>query len=241
MRGRLSYVHILAVCIILLAGSFLVLGQGSPKPKSPLMSLFNASTTDTAGVLSSIPETDLPLALAIADALKFKALHGDTPLTLDEVARFRNAVITRLTEAETVSLAKTEACSVPVAARELSIDGVHLKIPAHFKAISADLLDYGPLGETGTPFPTIWARFAPGRVPNDAVLYLNGERIAAQWSETGVLAFSPQFSVAGVIPIGTHSVELSFTATNATRVKKPGFLRWAWKNHLKFHPTLPRH
>ena len=83
------------------------------------------------------------------------AIHlHHTPLTLDEVARFRNAVISRLTEAETVSLTISETCSVPVAAKELSIDGVHLRVPTHsgpFRDCLAKLAPHASTSQAASP------------------------------------------------------------------------------------------
>ncbi|MBI3037554.1 hypothetical protein HYY75_00685 [bacterium] len=70
--------------------------------QSDLKNLLSGSTTDFQEVPPSLDETDLPAALAIACFLKFKSLHGETKLTIENIEQFKNAVEKRLKDAKTV-------------------------------------------------------------------------------------------------------------------------------------------
>ena len=81
----------LVLLLLALAGSFFLAAQPEAQPASPLESLLNGSSTDIPGAMSSLVDTDLPLALAlaVADALKFKALHGDSKIPIENVEEFQ--------------------------------------------------------------------------------------------------------------------------------------------------------
>ncbi|MBF0501643.1 MAG: hypothetical protein HQM09_16000, partial [Candidatus Riflebacteria bacterium] len=60
----------------------------SQRPKG-LADLLSGSTIDSGGILSSLDEKDLPLALVASEILKFRALHGEIALSAKSVQDFR--------------------------------------------------------------------------------------------------------------------------------------------------------
>ncbi|MBI3038102.1 hypothetical protein HYY75_03475, partial [bacterium] len=111
--------------------SILVFARPSQAP-SDLANLLSGKSTDIQAVLSSIEEKDIPLALAVVESLKFKALHGESKLTLDAIEQFKNAVEKRLKDAKSVFIptaggsrtAPTNWVHVP--SREITIEGIRL-------------------------------------------------------------------------------------------------------------------
>ncbi|OIP21477.1 hypothetical protein AUK22_11595 [bacterium CG2_30_54_10] len=150
----------LVLLLLALAGSFFLAAQPEAQPASPLESLLNGSSTDIPGAMSSLVDTDLPLALAVADALKFKALHGDSKIPIENVEEFQRSISQRLEQSKAVSLTKSESCRIPVPARKATMAGLELSVPACFRAEQPlQITDFGPRGEAGTLLPDIWVDF----------------------------------------------------------------------------------
>ena len=141
------------LAVLVFVGSFFLAAQPDTSENS-LEALISGTTSDAAAVLSALKDEDLPLALSAAEVLKFKSLHGDGRVTLQDAESFRSAVEQKIKEAKTVSLAKTEICTVAVPQRKAMIAGQEIIIPAHFRAPEPlRIVETKPDGEAGTIFP----------------------------------------------------------------------------------------
>lgn len=171
---------VLVFCLVFLAGAFFLSAQTDITAASPLESLLNGSSTDIPGTLSSLNDADLPLALAVVEALKFKASHEEISLSRDAIDSFSRGLEARLAKASSVSISKTFACPVSMPSREQVLAGVRLTVPAHFVAVPVlTIADFGPQDEAGTPFPDIWVSFFGAKKPVVARFSLDGIPVPA--------------------------------------------------------------
>ncbi|MBI3038427.1 hypothetical protein HYY75_05155, partial [bacterium] len=175
-------------------------------------------STDTQDVLSALEEKGIPLALAVAETLKFKALHSETKLYLDAIEQFKNAVEKRLSTAKIVSLKKTETCTIAIPAREITIEGIRLTIPSHFIAPSGlRIIDYGPKDEAGTLLPDIWVSFASDEKIVQTQMTLDGKSVRArhavplQGISEKTFIYRLPLNPENVFSIGTHNVNFTLT------------------------------
>lgn len=209
---RRSVRVVLALLLLVLAGSFFLAAQPAPTSASPLESLLSGSSTDIPGALSSLNDADLPLALAIAEALKFKALHGDTPLSAIKVDEFRQTLEKRLSESKIVSLTGSEGFPTAVSKRQVKVGGLELTVPAHFLAAQPlQITDFGPTGEAGTILPECWVSFVTTHQPVRAVMKINGNPVAINKMTTQTAKYQPPAVSGAVFSLGTHSVSVNLS------------------------------
>ena len=220
------------ICIVLLSGSFLVFGQARQKQEAPLAKLISGSSSDLTGTLSTLPEADLPLALAVTEALKFKALHNDTQFSADEVEAFRQGVIHRLSQAKTISLSASDLCSVPVPVKTTTLNGINLTVPAHF-TLSGDLriLEVMPTGEAGSLLPDFLIRFHTGFLPVSAKLFVDGRPFSEGSGTASPLLFRPEAAGANLLAIGTHTASITMTDQAGKTVTT------SWPLSVGLHPV----
>ena len=107
-----SYRVSLLLAFLVLVGALFLFAQPEAKSNPFLENLLNGASEDLPGILSSLPDSDLPLAMGVAEALKFNALHGDTRLSPERAEEFRQSVEKRLGESKTVSLKRFRWLSV---------------------------------------------------------------------------------------------------------------------------------
>ncbi|MFZ2957629.1 MAG: hypothetical protein WA705_12120 [Candidatus Ozemobacteraceae bacterium] len=91
-----SYRILLLLTFLVLVSTLFLFAQPETKASPSLESLLSGGSEDLPEILSSLTDADLPLALAVAEALKFKALHGDIRLSPDRSEEFRRSVEKRL-------------------------------------------------------------------------------------------------------------------------------------------------
>lgn len=209
---RLSARVVLSLLVLILAGAFFLAAQSELPPQSPLETLLSGASTDLAGTLSTMPDADLPLALAVTEALKFKALHGDSGFSVREIEDFHQALSKRLEAGQKVSMTKSSACSVPIPLRKVTLAGLELTVPAHFVAEQPLVItEVSPQGEAGTLFPEIRVSFLTDKPPVKATLTLDGRVLTPVKHNPGFVAFRPGLSLENLVPIGTHTASVVLT------------------------------
>lgn len=210
---------VLSLLLFVLVGSFFLAAQPGPQPASPLESLLNGSSSDIPGALSSLNDADLPLALAVAEALKFKALHGDTKIPVEKAEAFQQAVTGRIGQSQTVSLTKSAACPITVPARKTSMAGLELTVPACYRAEQPLIITaFGPQGEAGSPFPEVWVDVSTDHPPVQVQMVIDGKSVFPFPSKPGKYQYRPAVSIDGLFVVGTHTVEVSITDSTNRKV-----------------------
>ena len=201
-----------------------------------LSSLLDGSQKDRLAVLSSIDDKEIPLALGVAEALKFRSLHGDSPQTPESIEAFRKALANRLAEAKTVSLQKSPGCPNQVPTREISFAGQKITIPAHYRAsIPLAIIDFGPQGEAGTLFPELWASFETDKLPVKAVLTLDGRGVVPTKIKGDQVIFRPRLTENEMLAIGTHTASVTLTDAANRQTSR----EWSFTVGARPVPTLP--
>ncbi len=209
---RRSVRVVLALLVLILAGTFFLAAQPETPSASPLENLLSGYSTDIPGALSSLNDADLPLALAVAEALKFKALHGDTKISAEKVEEFQQAVTGRIDQSQAVSLAKSKACPIAVPARKATLAGLELTVPACFRAEQPlAVLDSGPRNEAGTLFPECWISFVADKKPVQIRMTVDGKVVPTSLENDRLAVFRPPLSPDGVFSLGTHTVSVILT------------------------------
>ena len=150
LRSKITGILFVLLITCVLVGLPLLTAQ----PSCSLESLLAGSSTDFQAVLSALPDTDLPKAIGIAETLRFKALHGDSSMTLKDVDRFKEEIFTRISQSKEIALESSDLCPHKIEAKEVIIQGIRVTIPAHF-VLSGELriLDTFPVGEAGSLLP----------------------------------------------------------------------------------------
>ena len=204
-----SYRVSLLLAFLVLVGALFLFAQPEAKSNPFLENLLNGASEDLPGILSSLPDSDLPLAMGVAEALKFKALHGDTRLSPERAEEFRQSVEKRLGESKTVSLKRSAGCPYQIPAHEVSYSGQKVVVPAHFRAtISLAITDYGPQGEAGSLFPDLWVSFVTEKPPVKATISLDGRPVGPTKIDSERAVFRPPLTAADILPIGTHTASV---------------------------------
>lgn len=196
--------------LILIVFSFaavLLFGEQGPEPS--LEALITGSSSDSVGVASSIEERDLPLALAASEIVKFRALHGEIPLTAKSAEEFKAALMKRMESAKNVSMNKTESCSVAVAARSLEIAGQRIDVPAHFTIPEGLIISsVSPDGEAGTLLPDIRVAFFADAQLKEHTVTIDGKRVSPVTTGKNALLYRPLVSAASALNVGTHTASV---------------------------------
>jgi len=201
-----------------------------------LSSLLDGSQKDPLAVLSNIAEKEIPLALGVAEVLKFRSLHGDSSQTPESIETFRRALEKLLTEAKTISLQKSPGCSNRIPTREISFAGQKITIPAHYRAsIPLAIIDFGPQGEAGTLFPELWASFETDKLPVKAVLTLDGRGVVPTKIKGDQVIFRPRLTENEMLAIGTHTVSITLTDAANRHTSQ----EWSFTVGARPVPTLP--
>jgi len=183
--------------------------------------LLDGSARDTSSTLSSLTDQDLPLALAVTEALKFKALHGESKLSSEDVRAFRAAVEKRIAESKLVSLVKNETCHLAVPAAEINYYGVNLTVPAYFTSDGAlRILDFAPKNEAGSLLPDVSVSFTTDKPPVKAEMKLDGVPVKPSLFNDNTFIYRPALAETSILAIGTHSVELVLTDSSARHESK---------------------
>jgi hypothetical protein len=89
MKKRFVLVGMAAFFLVFILFSAFAKGSNLPKP---IVELLSGKTIDVDGVLSGMVDSQLPLALTVCDVLKHKALHKETKIPLEAVARFKTLI-----------------------------------------------------------------------------------------------------------------------------------------------------
>ncbi|MBF0547352.1 MAG: hypothetical protein HQM08_23120 [Candidatus Riflebacteria bacterium] len=194
--------------------------QSLPEPISDLLSGHSTNIQET---VSALNEKDLPLSLGFVPILKFKTLHGELKIPEIEIENFRKDIEKRLAEAKTVSLQKSEVCSISISSQEITFGEYRFVIPAHFVAPeSLTIVDCGPKGETGTILPDIWVSFLTDKFPVTSKILLDGKPIEPSHPSSNQILFRPEFSENGLFGLGTHTV----SATLIDGYKRQATVSW---------------
>lgn len=197
--------------LLVFVGSFSLAAQPDASGNS-LETLISGTTSDTADVLSTLKDEDLPLALSAAEVLKFKSLHGDGRINVQDAEAFRSAVEQKIKEAKTVSLAKTETCTVSVPQRKALIAGQEVIIPAHFRAPEPlQIVETRPDGEAGTVFPEIRIAYVSDNMPVSARLLIDEKPVDVVTGKGKAFVYRPQLAVSTTLSIGTHTASVALS------------------------------
>ncbi|MBF0501755.1 MAG: hypothetical protein HQM09_16570, partial [Candidatus Riflebacteria bacterium] len=174
-----------------------------------LADLLSGSTIDSVGILYSLDEKDLPLALVASEILKFRALHGEIALSAKNVEDFRACVAKRLENAKTVSLKKTDACSIRVPEQTVELSGQKLIIPAHYMAQKSLIIsDVEPKDEAGSLLPDIRVIFHSDQPISKCILSIDGKQLKPLMIAGETLLYRPAVNPSNVLGIGTHTAEV---------------------------------
>lgn len=207
-RASSHFWRVLPLIIIIFSfAAVLLFGEQGSEPS--LEALIVGSSSDSAGVASSIEERDLPLALAASEIVKFRALHGEIPLTAKDAEEFRATLMRRMENAKSVSTIKTESCSVAVAARSLEIAGQKIDVPAHFTIPEGLIISsVYPADEAGTLIPDIRVTFFADAQLKEHAVTIDGKRVSPVTAGKNTLLYRPVVSAASALNVGTHTVSV---------------------------------
>ena len=230
MRRASSYFWRVLPLIVIVFSFAAILLFGEEANKTPLEALLAGTSRDGASVLSSIEERDLPLALAAAEILKFRAVHGDIPFSPKEADDFHSAVSSRLQNAGTVSLKKTDVCSTPVPERVVELAGQKITIPAHYIAEQPlIILDSAPKDEAGTLLPDLQVFYRSAQPLSKYVFTLDGKPLTPLSVSRETLSYRPPVSLTNILAIGTHTAEVRLWDSAGHEVGK----KWSFTVGLK--------
>jgi len=96
VRSILSILAII-LCLILSYQHLTFAQPHDQQLPQALDELLAGRTTDVISAASELKETDIPVALAVVELLKFKALHQETTLSSEQLNKFETLVNNRLT------------------------------------------------------------------------------------------------------------------------------------------------
>lgn len=180
-----------------------------------LSTLLDGSQKDPLATLSSIEEQDIPLALGVAEALKFRALHGDAPQSTESINVFRETLLKRLSQAKSVSMIKSSRCPNQIFACEISFADQKIIIPAHFRAsIPLTITDFSPKGEAGCLFPDLWVSFATDKPPVKAKLFIDSKAVSLIQVGAKKILYRPPLAAGAMLSIGTHTATVLLADAN---------------------------
>jgi len=219
---------LLLVAVFVVGGVLFAADQAIPDSLQKIL----AGSSSDGSAIGSIGERDLPTALSVIEALKFRAVHHDVAASNQDVAALRKAIEARLAKARTVSLAKTASCSIPVPARRVNIDGNLLEIPAHFIApLDLAITGFGPQGEAGTMLPDFWVSFSAASEPVRAVLTLDSRKIELATCGDHMMGSRLPATASSLLALGTHSATLVITDPTGNQAST------TWKFTVGVAPT----
>lgn len=210
---------VLIVCLMLFF-CFLNFSAFAGQEKLPpqVADLLSSKTTDYSGVVSQLSDWQLPLALAATELLKFKAVHSEITLSVDEAESFAGLINQRIEHSQVISFKQNDICCSPVESREIVFEGQKLIVPAHFIAnLDLAIVNYQPTGEAGSIFPFFCIDVFSQTPLVTNSFKIDGETIhsgkikIARKSDSGnyQLSYQSDFDVADILQIGTHTAEIN--------------------------------
>lgn len=216
---NLQLKHVLIVCLMLFF-CFLNFSAfaGQEKLLAQVADLLSSKTTDYSGVVSQLSDRQLPLALAAAELLKFKAAHSEITLSVDEAESFAGLINQRIEHSQVISFKQNDICCSPVESWEIVFEGQKLIVPAHFTAdLDLAIVGYQPTGEAGSIFPFFCIDVFSQTPLVTNSFKIDGETIHSgkikiarkSDSENYQLSYQSDFDVAGILQIGTHTAEIN--------------------------------
>ncbi|HNX76533.1 MAG TPA: hypothetical protein PLM07_18330 [Candidatus Rifleibacterium sp.] len=227
MRAHAAFLTILLVFSYFVGLSATADTNSLPESVAELLS---GKTTDFTGVANQIPEHQLPTALAAAKLLKFRALHGETSLSNNEAEAFEMILLDRMSAARQVAFSQNETCRKKIEQHEIMFDGQKLLVPAHFVAdASLAIIDCRPKGEAGSLFPDFNIEVFSQSPLTEVTLAINGNaintrNILVKQSENAFeLSYRIPTTSDGLLPIGTHTAEISITNIDGEKAKRAWF------------------
>jgi len=222
--------------VLLITGVLVGLPLLTAQPSCSLESLLAGSSTDFQAVLSALPDTDLPKAIGIAETLRFKALHGDSSMTLKDVDRFKEEIFTRISQSKEIALESSDLCPHKIEAKEVILQGIRVSIPAHF-VLSGELriLDTFPVGEAGSLLPEFSVTYHTESPPVQGKLTVDGQPYAEGVMAKNTLFFLPAMSPDLLLSIGTHTASVSLSDTTGKKVVST----WRFTVGMQSVPTEP--
>lgn len=227
------FVRVFALLSILVFVGSLFLAAQPETTGNSLEALISGTTSDSAAVLSTLKDEDLPLALSAAEVLKFKSLHGDEKVTVQDAEGFKAAVEQKIKTARTVSLDKTETCTVPVPQRKATIGGQEIIIPAHFRAPEPlQIVEAKPEGEAGTIFPEIRIAYVSDSMPVSARFLLDDKPVEVFAGKGKTFVYRPELAVNTMLSIGTHTASVTLSDTKGRQASAS----WAFTVGVKPAP-----
>jgi len=203
------------------------------QPSQSLRSLLQGSSSDYQAVLADLPDTELPTALGMVKALRFKALHQDSPLSLADVKQFETAILARINRSQEISLNKSDSFPHKVEAKEITLEGTRITVPAHYAA-SGELriLAVQPNKEAGSLLPEFIINYATANPPVHGKLLIDGKSYGSEVPAANALFFIPETSPGNILTIGTHSASISLVDAAETAAE------FTWQFTVGLQPTL---
>lgn len=206
------------------------------QPNHSLQSLLCGASSDYQSILAELPDTELPKALAVGKALHFKALHQDSPLSLADVKQFKAAILARINRSQEVSLNQSDSFPHKVEAKEITLEGIRITIPAHYAA-SGELriLAVQPSKEAGSLLPEFIINYATANPPVRGKLLIDGKPYAIDMPTVRAVFFIPEMSPTNILRIGTHTACVSLVDT----AKATKTFTWQFTVGMQPTPTEP--
>jgi hypothetical protein len=237
-----SGIIFIAFCL-LFSHQFLIFAQ-QPETKFPveLQKLLQGKSSGFSSAASQLKETDLPAALAAVELLKFKALHREIPVNVDQINDFEAIIESRLKKSSVVSFSKTETCRKKVEEKEIEISGRKILIPQHYVADNKlAVTSVMPAGETGTIFPDIQITFFSQTPLTAYSLRIDGKPVPPEKiglfkeNEEFGLIFRPDLTADSILSIGTHTAEIAVANKAGEQITK----KWNFTVGVYDTPTPP--
>jgi hypothetical protein len=237
-----SGIIFIAFCL-LLSYQFLLFAQ-QPETKCPaeLQELLQGKSSDFTAAASQLKETNLPAALAVIELLKFKALHREIPVNVDQINDFEAIIESRLKNSSVVSFSRTETCRKKVEAKEIEIAGQKIAIPEYYTAeVGLSITGVIPTGEAGTIFPDVQVTFFSQSPLTAYSLTIDNKPVPPEKiglfkeNEESGLIFRPDLTADSILSIGTHTAEIAVANKAGEQITK----KWNFTVGVYDTPTPP--
>ncbi len=233
---------IIAFCLLFSYQFLSFAQQPATNIQVELQELLQGKTSDFSSAAAQLKEADLPAALTIVELLKFKALHQETPASIDQINKFESQIKYRLAKSSVVSFSKTDACRKKIEAKEIEIAGQKLVIPEYYIAeVGMAITGVIPTGEAGTVFPDFQVNLFSQSNITEYSLVIDGN--AVQQNNIGTfkdgdelgLIFRPDLNPDSILSIGTHTAVISVTNAAGEKAEK----QWSFTVGINDVPTFP--
>ncbi len=220
-----------ATCLAFLLLFFLIARQAAVAEAASLPAsiaeLLSGKTADYNNVACQVSEHQLPVALAAARLLKFRALHDESPLSINEATAFEELLLERISSARQIAFSQNEICRQMVPQQEIEFNGQKLVVPTHYLAdTTLAVIDFKPQGEAGCLFPDFNIEVFSQTRLTKVTLAIDGQTVDSggillkQNADCFSLLHRTAALSESLLKIGTHSAHISIVNEAGEKAEK---------------------